>query len=490
MSTLRLVNRGPGREWWRPAPAPEVDGGAPAAAGVALKPDGRAAFWASMGFTFILFTAPQQFFPVLGTLRIALVTAALAIIACLVDRFVRQQPLTVLTREMWLAAGLAGWAILTVPVSLLPEGSVVFLLDVYFKSLAIFWLFGNAVNTPVRLRQLAWAISLMAVPMAWTALAHFLSASFLPGLEQGPKRIVGYHAFLMANPNDLALMLNLIIPLSVALLLAARRPALRTLLVTVIALSVVAVVVTFSRGGFLTLATVIGVYVWKLRGRPERSWAWAALVLALACLPFLPSGYLERLATIVDIDADVTTSAQLRWDDSATAVRFVVGHPIVGAGVGMNALALNQERGFGWSATAEFRRMLRERREADAGSDQGLRTIAHAFRWTAIHNVYLEYAVELGIPGLILFLLLLAGCVKSVVVVQRRSAEVPALRDFFYLAEGIQISLLAFSVAALFHPVGYSLHFYYIAGLAVAVKAIDAARDRDADVQQDSASRP
>jgi len=109
----------------------------------------------------------------------------------------------------------------------------------------------------------------------------------------------------------------------------------------------------------------------------------------------------------------------------------------VGAGVGMNALALYRETG-----------------------------------WRTIHNVYLEYAVELGLPGLMLFLLLLAACIKSVVLVQQRSAEVPGFREFFYLAEGIQISLLAFSVAALFSPVGYHLYFYYVAGLAIAIKSL------------------
>jgi hypothetical protein len=56
--------------------------------------------------------------------------------------------------------------------------------------------------------------------------------------------------------------------------------------------------------------------------------------------------------------------------------------------------------------------------------------------------------------------------------VQRDSREISAFRDLFYLAEGIQLSLLAFAVAAFFHPVGYHVYFYYLAGLAVALKNV------------------
>ena len=113
----------------------------------------------------------------------------------------------------------------------------------------------------------------------------------------------------------------------------------------------------------------------------------------------------------------------------------------------MNALALNHERGFGWSA---------------------------------IHNVYLEYAVELGLPGFVLFVLLLGASIKSVMEVHRGSARVPGARDLFLLAEGIQISLVAFAVAAFFHPVAYHLYFYYFAALAVAVRSVWADHERAA----------
>ncbi len=399
--------------------------------------DSAVPFWALMTFTFILLIAPQTYFPVLAPLRIALLTAIIAITTYLFDRFIRRQPIMKLSREMWIAGGLVGWAILTVPLSYWPGGSVSFLLNVYFKTLAIFWLLSHTVNSLMRLRQVAWGLSLMAVPLAAFAVSQYLSGNFIA--DGGVKRIIGYEAPLTGNPNDLALMLNLILPLNVALLLVNRRPVVRILLWVMIMLEVSAIILTLSRSGFLALATTFVMYLWRLSKRPERSWAVAALVIALVCIPLLPSSYMDRLSTITDIESDPTGSAQARWNDMVAAASFVVQHPIIGAGVGVNILALNEERGA---------------------------------RWTAVHNVYLEYAVDLGIPGLVMFLMLLVGCVKSAAFVQREAARRPALRELFHIAQGIQISLVAFSIAALFHPVAYHVYFYYFGGLAIAARAV------------------
>lgn len=431
--------------WWRPDSVVESSYRSGAiGANQPMVADSPVPFWGLMTFTFILLLAPQTFFPILRPLRIALLTAAVAITTYLFDRFIHQQPITILTREMWITACLVGWAILTVPLSYWPGGSLSFLLNLYFKALAIFWLLSNVVNTLTRLRLVAWGLSLMAVPLAVSGVKQYLSGNFIAGAKV--ERIVGYEAALTANPNDLALMLNLILPLSVALLLANRRPTVRILLLAIIGLEISVVILTFSRGGFLTLVTIFVTYLWRLLKRPERSWALALLVLTLVCVPLLPSSYIERLSTITDIESDPTGSAQARWRDTIAAVRFMLENPIVGAGVGMNILALNEERGL---------------------------------LWTLVHNVYLEYAVELGIPGLVLFLLLLVGCIKSAKFVQRRSGGLPALRDLFYLAEGIQTSLVAFAVSALFYPVAYHFYFYYIAGLAIAVRTVYEAEDRD-----------
>ena len=119
------------------------------------------------------------------------------------------------------------------------------------------------------------------------------------------------------------------------------------------------------------------------------------------------------------------------------AFRLMLEYPLFGVGIGQNVLALNE---------------------------------VGAPRWSLVHNVYLQIAVDLGIPALVVYLLLFRCAVRSVGeakhVWRRRGVELQ------YLAQGLQISLIGFAVAALFYPVAYHLFFYYLLGVAVAVKRL------------------
>ena len=176
-------------------------------------------------------------------------------------------------------------------------------------------------------------------------------------------------------------------------------------------------------------------WLWKFRRRRERGWVLAILVLGIACLPLLPSGYTQRLATMVNAKADLTGSAQARWQDTVAAIGYVRENPLIGAGIGQDILALNEVRGLGWRS---------------------------------VHNVYLQYAVDLGLPGAILFVVLLGFCLSSAASVERSGLG----EDLPALAAGVRISLVAFVAAACFHPAGYHFYFFYIAGLAVSLRLI------------------
>jgi len=428
----------PRREWWRPQAT--LPAGIPAttpAHADAAAPDSPIPFWALMAFTAMMLLAPHDYFPVLGLFRLAFLAAGVAIGSYVYDRLRRGQPLTILPPEIRLVGYLLGWALVTLPLGSWPGGSVGVLADMYSKTLVIFLLIANTVNTVARLRLIVGGLTLMAVPIALIGVKNFLSGAYIVG---GDNRIVGYESALPANPNDLALILNIIILLALGLVLITRRPMLRAVLLASIGLQAVAVIITFSRAGFLSLATILGVFAWTMSRRPERGWAYAALTLGVAALPLLPGSYLTRLSTITNIEADATGSAQERYAQQVAAVHYVLAHPIVGAGLGMNILAINET---------------------------GLSPA-----WMNIHNVYLQYATDLGLPGLTLFLLIFLGSIKRAHLVQRRTAASPESRDLFYLAAGVKTSLLSFAISAFFSPVAYHFQFYYIAGLAVAVMAV------------------
>ena len=416
-------------QWWRPVraqAAPEVEGQA-----------SRIAFAALVGFTVILLLAPQSFIPVLKTVRIALVAAMVAILGHLLDATIRRRPVVPAIPEIGITLTLLAWVVLTMPFSYWPGGSVALLTDSYLKAIVFFWLIGTLVTTERRLRVFAWTLALCAMPLALMAVQHYLSGDFLFTGASGVKRIAGYYG-LSGNPNDLALTLNLIVPIVGALLLTARSGLARIMAATVLLVAVPAVILTFSRAGFLTLGAIVLTSLIVLARRRAPRTAAAVVVAAAMAMPMMPAGYFERLSTITDIEADTTGSAQGRWTDFRVASTVIAQHPILGVGMGQDILALNEARG---RAT-----------------------------WRSVHNAYLEYAVDLGVPGIALFLWLLIASFRSARAVARRASREPALRELSIFAGGVEIALVAFAVAAFFHPIAYQFYFFCVAGLAVALK--------------------
>jgi O-antigen ligase len=400
----------------------------------------RVAFVALLAFTVILTLAPQSFLPALAPLRLALLAAVVAIGSYVVPRLLLNRPLTVNVPEVRLGALLGAWAAVTIPFSKWPGGSFAVFTGIFFKTLVISWLLCNVVTTVTRLRRVFVLLTLVAVPLAATAFHQYASGTFLKG---GPAdaatRIKGYEAPLTSNPNDLALMLNVILPLTVALATSPRPPLPRLLLAAIAAASMAGVVLTFSRAGFLTLAALIVLWMMRLKGRLFLEVALVAAAAALVVLPLLPSGYTKQLGTITNTEADATGSAGERLRDMEAAASYALSHPVIGAGLGNSVLALNEVRGT---------------------------------TWRKVHNVYLELAVELGLLGPILFVLMLRAAMRSARRARALSREPGGDPEVAALSDGIVISLSGFVVGSIFHPVSYHLYFYYLAALAVAAYGI------------------
>jgi O-antigen ligase len=183
---------------------------------------------------------------------------------------------------------------------------------------------------------------------------------------------------------------------------------------------------------------------WRLVKSRSLAWVFVLFVVLLAALPFLPASMWERWATITNIESDATGSAQARRDQVVGALKFIIWHPVVGTGIGTGILGLRE---------------------------QG------AENWSAVHNAYLQQGVELGLPGMGLYLALVIASLKSATAGQERAGSTYEDSLARQLAQATRLSLIAFAVAAIFHPVAYHFYFYYLAGLAVASRSL--AKDTD-----------
>jgi O-antigen ligase len=392
-----------------------------------------AAFWGLMAFTVVLFVAPQNMVPALQILAPAKTAVAVALVAYLVNRASTGQRLTVMLSPVRWALGLTVLALVSIPTSFWPGGSVTVFLDLFGKSMVIFLLIANIVRTEARMRLLIATMIGAGVLAAAVAVSNFAAGR----LETQGVRIAGYESPLALNPNDLALTLNILLALAVGLYGAVRRRRSR-FLVLGIALMISGVIVSFSRSGFVTLAALVT--VWLARGLRQRG-ARALLGLipvALAVVLMLPSGYSERLATITDTQADPTGSAAERLETMREALVLISEYPITGVGLGNN-VHVNVARG--WIAN-------------DA------------------HNAYLKLTAELGVPALIVYVGFIGASLAAARDAQRRLRRRPEGRGGAGRADGGVGGGVAQAVGALFSPVPYHFFFYYPAGLAVAVNVM------------------
>jgi hypothetical protein len=146
--------------------------------------------------------------------------------------------------EIGICLALVVWSILTIPLSSWPGGSVTELTERFLKAVAFFWLIGTLVVTRKRLTIFTWTLVLCSIPLAVTGVQNFLFGEYVTSRRAAVQRIAGYAGSGVAsNPNDLALMLNLFIPIMGALVIMTRSVLLKAVAAMTLLLAVTTVVI-------------------------------------------------------------------------------------------------------------------------------------------------------------------------------------------------------------------------------------------------------
>ncbi|PRY38013.1 O-antigen ligase family protein [Umezawaea tangerina] len=233
------------------------------------------------------------------------------------------------------------------------------------------------------------------------------------------------------DPNDLAHVLVAALPLVVPIVAARRGP------VSVLALLAGGVLVagaaaTFSRGGGLALTAAVALLVLR-KVLPLRVLAAACGVLAVLALGGAVVAEQELAKALQEKSFIASTNVdtrELRWQ---AAARILTEHPLLGVGPG----------GF---------------RQEYAGASHN----AEVDEQTPVaHDMYLEVAAELGLPGLLLF----AGLIGTAVVAGERALRRGADR---HQVVAVQASLLAVVVASTFLSEQYYLPLWLMIAVACA----------------------
>ncbi len=396
-------------------------------------PDNPLPFWGLMFFTFVLFATPQGWSPIFYYLYLGKLSAGFALAVYVLDCLSKGKSLTVNTPVVRLILYWLVLAVLSIPFSRWPGGSLNSLVDPFLKAVLVFILIANTVTTVRRMKLMIGSMVLWGVFVAWTGVGQYFS--LLPG-----GRIFGYRSPLAMNPNDLALTLSVLLALTFGLHLAATTASGKFLLLGAMGLMIGGIIASYSRGGFLSMMMIlmaIGVNRYKERGPAVLA---GVVVLLTLLLIISPASYMDRLHSIINISEDPKASATRRWDMMVLAWNSMLSHPLLGVGLGVHGL--------------DFLDQL------------------SSWNWKEVHNVYLQIGADLGIPALLVYLFANWKIFTGMREALNKVKKSPGASTDFALGTGINIAFIGYAVGAFFHPVAYHFYFFYIAGFAVAFQEI------------------
>jgi putative inorganic carbon (hco3(-)) transporter len=228
------------------------------------------------------------------------------------------------------------------------------------------------------------------ISSSWRAIRRILRALIVCALALGLSALARFHGGRASSSgatydtNDLAYVLVTVMPLALGFLLTAKTVAARIVNVAVLAVVVITILLTGSRGGFLALLAALAMLVLLPMRRPQphrsggiRRQRVVPALLAMLCLsfivwPYLPQETRTRLATVVALGGDYNADTSNPNSRSAVWQRSLYASLRRPIGYGIDTFAMVDYRAGG--------------------------------RFRAPHNSYLGVLTELGFVGLFLFL--------------------------------------------------------------------------------------
>src|SRR5262249_44294359 len=211
-------------------------------------------------FTLMLYARPNDLLPALGAFPLVKIVAIGSLLIYIGSKSSAGGRLTVWTTEMTMLMVIAALGVLFMPIAASPKDSLDALTDNYLKTVIIFILMVNLIDTRQRLFSLWKLVVICGAPLGLGAINSYIKGEFTPG---GLLRIQGLVGGMFENPNDLATALDCLLPMAIALTLVSKGGA-RLLYLICAAVMAIGVLVTLSRGGFLGLIALGGMLLWKL----------------------------------------------------------------------------------------------------------------------------------------------------------------------------------------------------------------------------------
>jgi probable O-glycosylation ligase (exosortase A-associated) len=247
--------------------------------------------------------------------------------------------------------------------------------------------------------------------------------------------------------NDLALHFNMCIPMILYFSVSSKRKLVRLALWALLGVFAVCVLMTQSRGGFLTLGVLGLVALVRMRGASVLVRAFPFVFLLIA-YPLLPDATQARLKTLFSPKDDYNfESEEGRIEIWKRGLGYVAQHPVTGVG---NSNFLVAERTIS----------ARAREDNFAGK--------------VSHNSFVEVAAETGLPGFALYLAALVVAALSAFRLSNDLARMPGAgaKDAGAVASALGISVLCFFIGGFFLSMAHMQLLMTVIALVAGLQAV------------------
>jgi putative inorganic carbon (HCO3(-)) transporter len=369
----------------------------------------------------------HQLFAPLEAIHVAVITAMLAIGLYLFDTHEERQTRSVLVPTTRLIAALLCWMILSVPNALRVGDSFDLVFNNVLKTALMSFIVAASVRGMRDVERLAFVYFAGAVLYSAVVVMRF-------DLGAGDAWRLGHLYYYDAN--DFATFVVTALPLGIYFVHAGRRVALRLFAAAGLGLLTLGFVWSGSRGGFIALFAVVGFVVLRFSAVPLRWRVSATALVALMLLATASDQYWQQMSTITS-DTDYNhTSESGRLQIWSRGIGYMLQNPVLGLGPG------NFQTAEGTLSP------LAERQQFGIG-----------VRWNAPHNSLVQIGAELGIPGVALYVAVIASAFRAL----RRSAA---------LTPALTAALLGFVVGSFFLSLAYSEMLYTLVALSVGVQKV------------------
>ena len=401
-------------------------------------------FWLS-AFYLVYCARPEDWFSPIGFIPLAKITGIMAVLAFMFSGRRGQRKFSELPVESYFLLLMIAILMLSSLISPVWKGGAISHTMDFSKVWIIYALTFLLVTDLAKLRRIVF-IQAASVPVVSLL-------SIVKGY--GRVRLDGVLGGIYSNPYDIAFAIALSIPFCLMFLLTARSGFRKTVWGAGMLIMVVALFMTASRGGFITLVFTCAVCLWHFGVKGKRFYLIAATVfVGLLVLVFAGKTMTQRFTSLWSERHELHTREERRAFDSFEQRQFLIDQSIAGIeqypiiGIGTQNLEI------------------------------------YSTVWREVHVTYLQIAVEGGLTSLLLFLLFFGRGFRHVWRLLRRKDLTPELKLF---AGALNSVLVGFAVGAMFAPEAYQFFPFFTVAYSAALLAFVEA---DARKKKAAAAKP